>query len=142
VSSDITVHDVEEGAKGGNKRRKQHPQWATMAIGHDGGNDEKAGGSSMGFIMTTAHSGKRQARPLIDHFERLLEEGFPNHAYPIKHKLKVCDMMKIFMISVSLTRGMELDEVLDRSDTTPFPRGGRGHDCLQWALPTREAPRV
>jgi hypothetical protein len=30
-------------------------------------------------------------------------------------------MMKNFMISGSLTRGMELDEVPDEGDTTPFP---------------------
>jgi hypothetical protein len=30
--------------------------------------------------------------------------------YPVKHKLKDCNMMKNFMISRSLTRGMELDK--------------------------------
>jgi hypothetical protein len=46
----------------------------------------------------------------MDNFMRLLEEACPNHAYPIRHKLKDCDMMKSFMISGSLTRGTELDE--------------------------------
>jgi hypothetical protein len=41
--------------------------------------------------------------------------------YPIKNKLRDYDMMKNFMISGSLTRGMQLDEVLDESDTMPFP---------------------
>jgi hypothetical protein len=60
-------------------------------------------------------------RPPIDHFERLLEEACSNDAYPIKHKLKDCDMMKNFMISRSLTRGMELNKDLDGSNTMPFP---------------------
>jgi hypothetical protein len=76
----------------------------------------------MGYIMTTRRSIKRQARPLIDHFERLLEEACPNHAYPIKHKLKDCSMMKNFVSSGSLTRDKDPEEDLSDRDTTPFPR--------------------
>jgi hypothetical protein len=46
-------------------------------------------------------------------------------------------MMKNFMVSESVTWGMKLDEVLDESNTMPFPReaavmmvygrGGGGH---------------
>jgi hypothetical protein len=59
-------------------------------------------------------------RPPTYHFKRLFEEACPNHAYPIKHKLKDCDMMRSFMTLGSLTWGTELDEGSDRSDTTPF----------------------
>jgi hypothetical protein len=76
----------------------------------DDDNDQKADGSSVGCIMTTALSGKCMAQPPIDHFERLLKGAFLNYAYPVKHKLKNCDMMKNFMSSRSLTRGMELKE--------------------------------
>jgi hypothetical protein len=76
----------------------------------------------MGYIMTTTHSGKHQARPPTYHFEGLLEEACPNHVYPIKHKLKVYDMMQNFMTSRSLTRVRELEENLGGSDTMPFPR--------------------
>jgi hypothetical protein len=41
--------------------------------------------------------------------------------YPIKHKLKDYDMIKNFMISGSLTRGMEHDEDSGGSDVMPFP---------------------
>jgi hypothetical protein len=47
--------------------------------------------------VSTRHSVNRQACPPTTHFERLLEEACPNHVYPIKHKLKDCDMMKNFM---------------------------------------------
>jgi hypothetical protein len=72
-------------------------------------------------LSTTAGSDKHQARPPTDHFKWLLEEAYPNHIYPIKHKLKDCGMMRIFMTSGSLTWGEELNEGPDRSDTTPFP---------------------
>jgi hypothetical protein len=49
-------------------------------------------------------------------------EDCPNYAYPIKHKLKDCGIMKSFMSLGSLTRGMELGEVSDEGDMTPFPR--------------------
>jgi hypothetical protein len=58
----------------------------------------------------------------IDHFEKLLEETCPNHSYPVKHKLRDCSMMKSFMTSGSLSRGMEVDEIPDEGDAMPFPR--------------------
>jgi hypothetical protein len=48
-------------------------------------------------------SGKRLARLPTDHFEKILEETCPNYAYPIKHKLRDCGVMKNFMASGSLT---------------------------------------
>jgi hypothetical protein len=56
------------------------------------------------------------------HFEWLLEEVYPNHAYLINHNLRDCCVMKNFMISESLNRDMELDEVQDGGDIMPFPR--------------------
>jgi hypothetical protein len=71
-------------------------------------------------ILTVAHSDYRPARPPTDHFKRLLEKACPNHLYPVRHKLKYCDIMRSFMTSGSLTWGAELDEEPDRSDTMPF----------------------
>jgi hypothetical protein len=72
-------------------------------------------------VTTAMHNGKRQVRPLIDHFERPPEEACPNHMYPIKHKLKDCSMIKNFMTPRSLTRDMEPEEDLGRSNVMPFP---------------------
>jgi hypothetical protein len=44
-------------------------------------------------------SSKHQARPPMDHFEKLLEEAYPNHAYPIKHKLWDYGLVRSFMTS-------------------------------------------
>jgi hypothetical protein len=74
----------------------------------------------VGRISTTMHSDKHPIRPPTDHFNRLLEEACPNHAYPVRHKLKDCGMMRSFMTLGSLTWGAELDEGSDRSDTVPF----------------------
>jgi hypothetical protein len=62
----------------------------------------------------------------MNHFEKLLEEMFPTHAYPIKHKLRDYSMMKNFIASRSLTWGMEADEDPDEGDATPFPTTHRG----------------
>jgi hypothetical protein len=72
------------------------------------------------YVRVAGCSVKHQAWQLIDHFERLLEEACPNHAYLIKHKLKDCDMMKNFMTTGSLTqdRGPEAD--LSGGSMTPF----------------------
>jgi hypothetical protein len=118
VPSDIVVHGAKES---GRKKRKQSPQWVTTATNHDGGNDEKADDSGVGHVATAARSGKRQAQLPMDHFERLFVEAYLNHAYPIKHNLKDWDTMKNFMISGSLSWGMEHDKDPSESDTMPFP---------------------
>jgi hypothetical protein len=79
----------------------------------DGNNDELGG--------SVAGKDKRQARPPLNHFKRLLEEACPKHAYPVRHKLKDCSMIRSFVTLGSLTWGVELDEGLDRSDMMPFP---------------------
>jgi hypothetical protein len=62
---------------------------------HDDGRDWEVS-SGVRCISTDAHSEKCPARPPMDHFTRLLEEACPNHAYPVKHKLKDYDMMRSF----------------------------------------------
>jgi hypothetical protein len=88
---------------------------------HDDGNDGEAGDSSVRCILTATHGNKCQARLPTDHFKGLLEEAYKKHVYPFRHKLKDCGMMRSFVTLGSLTRGLELDEDPDRSDTTPFP---------------------
>jgi hypothetical protein len=116
-SSNVAIRDAGECTKGSKKRHKQRLQEAATAAYDDGGNDKLAGGSGVVCITTATSSGKRQARPPMNHSEKLLKEDCPNHSYPIKHKLWDCGMMKNFMASGSITRGMELDE----GDVTPFP---------------------
>jgi hypothetical protein len=88
--------------------------------GNDGGNNKQAGSSGMVCATAATCSRKHQARPPTDHFEKLLEQTCLNHAYPVKNKLRDCGMMKNFMASESLARAMEVDEVPDEGNTTPF----------------------
>jgi hypothetical protein len=133
VPSITAVQDAKRGTKGSKKRRKQCPQWVTVVVNYDDDNDKKVDGSGMECVVTAVHSLKRQAWPLMDHFERLLKEAYPNHVYPIKHKLKDCNMRKNFMTSGTLTQSRELGEDSGRSDTMPFLGEDAGHDGLRWA---------
>jgi hypothetical protein len=137
ASSGVAIRDTEEGAKGGKKRHNQRLQEVIAVANDDGGNNEEAGGSGVVCVMTAAGGGKCQARPHTDHLERLFKEDCPNHVYPVKYKLRDCDMMKSFMVSGSLTWGMELDEVPDEGDATPF----LGEDAVM-TMHDRDVPRV
>jgi hypothetical protein len=95
---------------------------ATTVVDGDGGNGKQAGSFRVECVVAAIGSGKCQARPPMDHFKKLLEETCPNHAYPMKYKLKDRDMIKNFMALRSLTRGLEVNEVPNEGDVTPFPR--------------------
>jgi hypothetical protein len=121
ASFNITARCAQEGIKGGNKRRKQHLQGTITTTSRDNDHNWEVGSSDVRRISTAARSDKHLMRPPIAHFKRLLEEAYPNHSYPIRHKLKYCGMMRSFMTSRSLTWGAELNKGPDGSDTTPFP---------------------
>jgi hypothetical protein len=76
--------------RSGKKRRKWGPQWVAVVAGYDDDNDKIADDSDKEYVMAAGHRVKRQARPLTYHFERHHVEAYPNHAYPIKHKLRDC----------------------------------------------------
>jgi hypothetical protein len=70
-------------------------------------------------IEATGNS-KRQAWPPTDHFEKLIEESCPNHAYAIKHNLRDYGPMKSFMAMASLPWGTEVIEAPIEDDVAPF----------------------
>jgi hypothetical protein len=117
----IAIEDTEEGAKGGKKRCKQCHQETATVTDNDGGTDKQAGGSGGVRFTAATGSSKRQAHPPIDHFKKLLKETCPNYAYPVKHKLRDCNMMKTFMTTGSPHRSMEVDEAPGEGDTTHSP---------------------
>jgi hypothetical protein len=119
ASPNIAIQDAKEGGK---KRLKQCHQGTATAINDNSDSNKQVGSSGMVQATAATGSSKRQARPPMDHFEKLLEENCLNHTYRVKHKLRVCSMMKSFMMSRSLPRCMDVDEVPDEGDMTPFPR--------------------
>jgi hypothetical protein len=72
--------------------------------------------------MTTRCDIKRQVWPPRDHFEKLLEEACPHHAYPVKHKRNDCSMIKNFMTSGSLAQGKDPEGDSGGKGMTPFLR--------------------
>jgi hypothetical protein len=52
-----------------------------------------------GSLMATADckGGKAATRETPDHFEKMLEKPFPNHAFPVKHLHKDCALMKKYL---------------------------------------------
>jgi hypothetical protein len=49
-------------------------------------------------MATTECKGKKvSAEDTMDHFEKMLEGPYPNHAYPVKHAYKDCELMKKFL---------------------------------------------
>jgi hypothetical protein len=108
--------------KGGKKSQKRCPQQAAATIGrYDDDDDKQVDSSDMEHITTAGCSVKRPTRPLTDHFERVLKEAYCNHMYPVKHRLKDCNMMN-FMAPRSLTRDMEPEEDPGGRDAMPFTR--------------------
>jgi hypothetical protein len=118
---DDAARRAQNGIRTGNKWCKQRPLGTATTASRDEDRGWEAGSSGMGGTSATTRSGRRSARMPTDHFNRLLEEACPNHAYPVRHKLKDCGMMWSFMTSLSLTWGTEPDEGPDGSDVAPFP---------------------
>jgi hypothetical protein len=106
----VAVQGAKKDAKGSKSMQKWHPQWVVATANYDDGDKKKADGSDKKCVMPARHSVKRQVQPQIDHFVRLLEEACPNHAYPVKHKLKDNNMMKNFITLGSLTQDKEPKE--------------------------------
>jgi hypothetical protein len=87
--------------------------------GHD---DDEADDSCKGFAAASEHDFKRQTRLPMDHFEKLLAASYPHHPYPVKHKLKDCTMMKIFMTSGTPSKGDKLGGEKGGKSVAPIPR--------------------
>jgi hypothetical protein len=89
-------------------------------------------------VMAAMGSGKGQAWPPMDHFEKLLKETCPNHAYPIKHKLRHCGMMMNFMALAPSPEAWKSMRSPDEGGATPFP----GEDVVMKIDDRHTSPRV
>jgi hypothetical protein len=73
-------------------------------------------------VTTTECDFKNQVWQPNDLFEKLLKVTCPNHAYPIRHKLKECTMMRNYMITGALTKGRKPEGDPGGKATAPFPK--------------------
>jgi hypothetical protein len=81
---------VQSGGKAAPSGGRGAPTKAT----DKGDNEKDAGDSNKEFVAAVEHDFKRQAWQPTDHIEKLLEATYPNHMYPVMHKLKECTMIK------------------------------------------------
>ena len=44
-------------------------------------------------VATADHMGKQPQQGLLDYFNKLMESSCTNHAYPIKHLYKDCELL-------------------------------------------------
>jgi hypothetical protein len=90
----------------------------------------------MGWASAATHIIRRWERTPRNNFKMLLEEVCPNHAYPVRHKLKDCGMMRSFLSTGSLTCGAEPDKGPEGSDSMPFPEENAIMTVLGGRLPS------
>jgi hypothetical protein len=91
-------------------------------MGCDDNNDKATDSSDEEQVTVIEHDFKHQMRQSSNHFEKLLEMTCPNHAYPVRHKLKECTMMKNYMNLGALAKGKKHEGDLGGKATAPFPR--------------------
>jgi hypothetical protein len=89
---------------------------------YEGDNDKDVGDSDEELIAATEREVKHQAWLPTDQFEKLLDATYPNHTYPVGHKLKECTMMKNHMTTGTFTRVNKPEGDLTGKTTTPFPK--------------------
>ena len=64
----------------GKKNKKDHRRPANSAL-----------------VAMADHTGKQPQQGLLDHFNELMESPCTNHAYPVKHLYKDCELLKRFL---------------------------------------------
>jgi hypothetical protein len=101
-----------------------------------GDNDKDVGDSDEELIAAAERDFKRQARQPANHFEKLLEATYPNHTYPIWHKLNECTMMNNYMTTGTFARGKKPEGDLTGKVAAPSPKRRRSCQYTMGLPPT------
>jgi hypothetical protein len=110
------------GIKNDKRRPKRQPQRVTVSTSCDEGNNNKNASNSDEELMATAERDfKCQVWQSVDHFMKLLKATYPNHMYPVKHKLKDYTMMKNYMTTRFFARSKKLEGDSAGKGANPFP---------------------
>jgi hypothetical protein len=94
---------------------------------NDDDNNKEVDDSDEEHIADVERDFRHKAQQPNDHFEKLLKATYPNHAYPVKHKLKECTMMKNYMASWALSKGKNPEG--DLGERSPPPSVGKRLSC-------------
>jgi hypothetical protein len=120
----VASKGTKRSAKGSKKGPKHHQQRVTVTTSYVGDDNGKEAHDIDEECVTAAeHDFKRQARQPVDHFEKLLYMTWPKHAYPIRHKLKECSMMKNYMTMGCQAKGKKPEGDPGGKATVPFVGG-------------------
>jgi hypothetical protein len=76
----------------------------------EGDDDKETNDSDEVLVAAAMRYFKFQEWQPVSHFEKLLEVTYPNHAYPVRHKLKECNMMKNYMTTGPFTKGKKPED--------------------------------
>lgn len=114
-----------KGGRGGKKGQKRRPRQVAATSRRD--DDYGAGGSDdPEHVAAADRDAKRPARPPTDYFEKMLEAPCKNHAFPVRHKLKECDLMKRFVAGAPLdNKGKKPEDAPGGGGVPPFPEEKR-----------------
>ena len=70
-----------EGTSNCSAKRKNKKQWREDSL----------------MAATDCKGGRKPMEGTLNHFEKLLEGPYPNHAFPVKHLYKDCSLMRQFL---------------------------------------------
>jgi hypothetical protein len=118
---------IGKGAKTSTKGNKRGPKWRPQRVAittscDEDDNNKEADDSGEELVAVVERDLKRHAQQPADHFKKLFEVTYPNNAYPIRHKLKECSMMRNYMTTGAFTKGKKLEGDLARMPVAPFPK--------------------
>jgi hypothetical protein len=121
VRTRATIKSARKGAKGGKNGQKRRPRRIAIMASNNN-RSEEADSSDEGFVAIVECYFKWQTQPFEDHFEKLLDATYMHQAYPMKHKLKDCTMLKKFMMSGAPSSGSKLGRDPRVKSAAPIPR--------------------
>jgi hypothetical protein len=132
-----------KGAKRSNKSHKRGrvATWRSQRVVvttscDEGANDNEADDADEELIAATEHDFKRQPQQPTNQFEKLVKATYPNHTYPIRHKLKECTMMKNYMTTKTFSRVRKLKDDPTRKDVPQSPKRRRSCQFMKGHHPT------
>ena len=79
----------------GKAKREDQDEGPSMQRGKKNRKDRRRPATSV-LVALANHMDKQPQQGLLDHFNELMESPCTNHAYPVKHLYKDCELLKRF----------------------------------------------
>ena len=86
-----------DGGRGkGKAKRQDQDEGPSTQRGKKNRKDRRRPANSA-LVAMADHTGKQPQQSLLDHFNKLMESPCTNHAYPMKHLYKDCELLRRFL---------------------------------------------